>query len=452
MMSYLWILLLGSLLASSAKAQDDVAPTEEAAGDPEPSAPEADTEPVLDGEQGADEETEQTAEEIPPDANEPEPAAEPAATSMTPSDDDAGLAAPAGDDVQPTPAADDVEPAAEDGDSEAEDTADGDTESLTPAADPEVEAATTKAPEADPEIGDPEIGDPEGGDPEGGDPEGGDAEGGDAEGGDAEVEQTTDITEVEEPSASTNAPPAPEESGPDDKPTPEPDQTAGDDVEEPTDAVDEFPDAIVPDSREDVKNPAPEDPEGGDAEVEQTTDNTEVEEPSASTIAPPAPEESGPDDKSSSEPDQTAGDDEEEPTDPTSNADVVDDYADLIVPNSREEVKNDAPEADGFNLEDALSELNPHPGKGRSVDLEAQATGTKEDADSPQAKASSGTLAGILCAIGVAAVGAVTGYFTYQRKQLCFKNRQADPEAARKADAAEAQSDPQVLSNLLKSS
>lgn len=41
---------------------DDVAPTEEAAGDPEPSAPEADTEPVLDGEQGADEETEQTAE------------------------------------------------------------------------------------------------------------------------------------------------------------------------------------------------------------------------------------------------------------------------------------------------------------------------------------------------------------------------------------------------------
>lgn len=83
-------------------------------------------------------------QEIPPDANEPEPAAEPAATSMTPSDDDAGLAAPAGDDVQPTPAADDVEPAAEDGDSEAEDPADGDTESLTPAADPEVEAATTK--------------------------------------------------------------------------------------------------------------------------------------------------------------------------------------------------------------------------------------------------------------------------------------------------------------------
>lgn len=41
-------------------------------------------------------------------------------------------------------------------------------------------------------------------------------------------------------------------------------------------------------------------------------------------------------------------------------------------------------------------------------------------------KASSTTLAGILCAIGVAAVGAVTGYFTYQRKQLCFKDRQGN--------------------------
>lgn len=41
-------------------------------------------------------------------------------------------------------------------------------------------------------------------------------------------------------------------------------------------------------------------------------------------------------------------------------------------------------------------------------------------------KANSGSLAGILCAIGVAAVGAVTGYFTYQRKQLCFKNRQGN--------------------------
>lgn len=36
--------------------------------------------------------------------------------------------------------------------------------------------------------------------------------------------------------------------------------------------------------------------------------------------------------------------------------------------------------------------------------------------------ASSGSVVSILCAIGVAIVGAATGYFAYQRKKLCFKN------------------------------
>ncbi|KAM3861931.1 arylsulfatase H-like [Diretmus argenteus] len=35
----------------------------------------------------------------------------------------------------------------------------------------------------------------------------------------------------------------------------------------------------------------------------------------------------------------------------------------------------------------------------------------------------SNSIAGILSAVGVAIVGAVTGYFTYQKKKLCFKNR-----------------------------
>lgn len=42
------------------------------------------------------------------------------------------------------------------------------------------------------------------------------------------------------------------------------------------------------------------------------------------------------------------------------------------------------------------------------------------------AEASSSSLAGILSTIGVAIVGAVTGYFTYQKKKLCFKNRQGN--------------------------
>uniref|UniRef100_A0A668AJG0 Uncharacterized protein n=1 Tax=Myripristis murdjan TaxID=586833 RepID=A0A668AJG0_9TELE len=39
------------------------------------------------------------------------------------------------------------------------------------------------------------------------------------------------------------------------------------------------------------------------------------------------------------------------------------------------------------------------------------------------AEGSSSSLAAVLCSVGVAIVGAVTGYFTYQKKKLCFKNR-----------------------------
>ncbi|KAM6978436.1 uncharacterized protein LKV04_013844 [Tautogolabrus adspersus] len=113
----------------------------------------------------------------------------------------------------------------------------------------------------------------------------------------------------------------------------------------------------------------------------------------------------------------------------------------------------------GFNLEDALAEgpavENPaKPGKSRSLDPGPQAAGATGDADKPEAQeGSSSSLAGILCAVVVAVVGAAAGYITYQKKKLCFSNRQeADPEAARKADAADKESDPQVLSNLLNSS
>ncbi|XP_039883852.1 putative uncharacterized protein DDB_G0290521 isoform X17 [Simochromis diagramma] len=81
------------------------------------------------------------------------------------------------------------------------------------------------------------------------------------------------------------------------------------------------------------------------------------------------------------------------------------------------------------------------------------ALGASGSDDQQPQKASSSSLAAILSAIVVSAVGAIAGYFTYQQKKLCFKNRQeADPEAPHKADAAEARSDPQVLSNLLNSS
>nr|XP_046238086.1 CD99 molecule isoform X1 [Scatophagus argus] len=70
-------------------------------------------------------------------------------------------------------------------------------------------------------------------------------------------------------------------------------------------------------------------------------------------------------------------------------------------------------------------------------------------ADQPQA-AASGPIAGIVSAIGVALLGAASSYFAYQKKKLCFKLQGgADPESGK---GQPGQSDPQVFSNLLKSS
>ncbi|TRZ02347.1 hypothetical protein DNTS_019000 [Danionella cerebrum] len=62
----------------------------------------------------------------------------------------------------------------------------------------------------------------------------------------------------------------------------------------------------------------------------------------------------------------------------------------------------------------------------------------------------SGTVVGVVCGIAVAAVGAIAGYFTYQKKKLCFRSQRGDPEIAKEENGT--QSDPQVLSTLLDSS
>lgn len=70
--------------------------------------------------------------------------------------------------------------------------------------------------------------------------------------------------------------------------------------------------------------------------------------------------------------------------------------------------------------------------------------------DQPAA-ANSGPLAGIISAVGVALVGAASSYFAYQKKKLCFKLQGgADPESGKHHQGTE--SEPQVLSNLLRSS
>ncbi|XP_057708395.1 retinitis pigmentosa 1-like 1 protein [Corythoichthys intestinalis] len=145
----------------------------------------------------------------------------------------------------------------------------------------------------------------------------------------------------------------------------------------------------------------------------------------------------------------TVGADAAAPHDESAHADVEVDVSTKL--------KAKVPSDGGLNLEDALSQgeaqdTPAHSGRSKSAGSVAHiAEATGEDADSEES--GSGSLAAILCAVGVAVVGAVAAYFTYQKKKLCFKNlHEEDPEAARKADTAEAQSDPQVLSNLLNSS
>ncbi|XP_023819619.1 CD99 antigen isoform X5 [Oryzias latipes] len=84
--------------------------------------------------------------------------------------------------------------------------------------------------------------------------------------------------------------------------------------------------------------------------------------------------------------------------------------------------------------------------RGRAADSNYDAAG---GADQPQ-EAGSGPIAGIISAIGVALVGAASGYFAYQKKKLCFKLQGGtDPESGK--GRAGTQAEPQVLSNLLQS-
>ncbi|XP_063355882.1 cell surface glycoprotein 1 [Pelmatolapia mariae] len=160
---------------------------------------------------------------------------------------------------------------------------------------------------------------------------------------------------------------------------------------------------------------------------------------------------------------------EEAPTDPSANEEsstddftTVTDETVTINPGFNIEKTSIAEqETHGLNQETPVkSRMGPRQNSGAPFSKDGKenedvpALGASESgADQQPQKASSGSLAAILSVIVVSAVGAIAGYFTYQQKKLCFKNRQeADPEAPHKADAAEARSDPQVLSNLLNSS
>ncbi|XP_077102955.1 CD99 molecule isoform X2 [Siphateles boraxobius] len=101
---------------------------------------------------------------------------------------------------------------------------------------------------------------------------------------------------------------------------------------------------------------------------------------------------------------------------------------------------------DLFNVNDD-GEYRPDKGRsgggGADPGYDDQSGGASEQ---PQG----GAMAAIISSVGVALLGAVSSYFAYQKKKLCFKVQGGeDPESGKNHGT---QSDPQVLSNLLRSS
>ncbi|XP_019723661.1 CD99 molecule isoform X1 [Hippocampus comes] len=102
---------------------------------------------------------------------------------------------------------------------------------------------------------------------------------------------------------------------------------------------------------------------------------------------------------------------------------------------------------DDNDLFDVGDSGNYKPDGGRSGDSGYNYDG---GADQPQ-EAGSGAIAGIVSAVGMALLGAASSYFAYQKKKLCFKIQGgADPESGKTRHPA--QSNPQVYSNLLRTS
>ncbi|XP_068185615.1 skin secretory protein xP2-like [Antennarius striatus] len=457
MMSYLWILLLGSLLATSAKAQD--------------------AQPNPNGEPGADEDTtEHSAEVIPPVVNDPEPKGDQEADAGKPADS-----------VNVEETSDTKSEAAADGDEGTPDKAQD--APLSPEADavPEDEQDTTNHTS---EVMPPVVIAPEPKDPANGDTLDSETKSEGAPGATDPVAPAPGEADPVAPAPGATDPvaPAPGEADPvapapgaTDPVAPAPGEADPvDPAPGEADPVDPAPgatDPVVPAPGEtDSVDPAP----GETDPAAPASGDTEAKDTKASGDAKPAATAEGDEDPGTpdKEPAAVPGvkEDATEPDAKKADEEVTDTKegpAQVETQNSpgneEKQPKADADPADVVIVPDVIqpevradvnAEIPPvverpiHPQQDNTLEIEPQVAGATGEVDNTEAKeSSSSTLAGILSAIIVAAVAAVVGYFMYQQKKLCFKNRQdADPEAARKADAAEAQSDPQVLSNLLNSS
>ncbi|XP_056127360.1 cytochrome c1 [Rhinichthys klamathensis goyatoka] len=165
------------------------------------------------------------------------------------------------------------------------------------------------------------------------------------------------------------------------------------------------------------KEPAPESPD---------QEETAQEEPAQKE---PAPESADQEELDQKEPDQDLGVVAEEPVETDERAKV---------------------QSRGLDLSDALGE-DTDEGETGDADKQSADQGKARSAGAASGPkdSGSGTVVGVVCGIAVAAVGAITGYFTYQKKKLCFKVQRGDPESAKEENGT--QSDPQVSSTLLDS-
>ncbi|XP_059365243.1 CD99 antigen-like protein 2 isoform X4 [Carassius carassius] len=153
-----------------------------------------------------------------------------------------------------------------------------------------------------------------------------------------------------------------------------------------------------------------------------------------------------------------------------------------VKPTVKEPAKPKQTDFDGLNLEDALNPDNDIRGKGKESgkggfsDLDLEDVGNDNsykpdknkggsggsssgqsgrDSDSADdnydTMAETGTIAGIVSAIGMALVGAVGSYISYQKKKLCFSIQQSLNTDMVKADAPDAvvAQEPQVQQTLL---
>uniref|UniRef100_A0A671QG16 Uncharacterized protein n=1 Tax=Sinocyclocheilus anshuiensis TaxID=1608454 RepID=A0A671QG16_9TELE len=167
----------------------------------------------------------------------------------------------------------------------------------------------------------------------------------------------------------------------------------------------------------------------GDPEV---TEEEITSEEAAGDAEEPAQEETdgGEEDADAGETDSTAV--LEEPVDSVEGFDLADAFDEDI----EEKAQPEDP------VENAMGDADRH---SAGQDKARSAGAVSESNDS-----GSGTVVGVVCGIAVAAIGAITGYFTYQKKKLCFKVQRGDPESAKEENGT--QSDPQVLNTLLNSS